>query len=96
MATSSAPARGSRSETELGARSPDHAPPWTPARALRLPDCGHPTRSRARASASPLVPGRPVGYTRPVTTGAGPFFDAMAESYDDLEPFYAQAEQMYQ
>jgi MPBQ/MSBQ methyltransferase len=34
------------------------------------------------------VTGRPVGYTRPVTTGAGPFFDAMAESYDDLEPWY--------
>ncbi len=29
-----------------------------------------------------------VGYTRPVTTGAGPFFDAMAASYDDLEPWY--------
>ena len=32
--------------------------------------------------------GRGVGYTRPVTTGAGPFFDAMAASYDDLEPWY--------
>jgi MPBQ/MSBQ methyltransferase len=31
---------------------------------------------------------RLVGYTRPVTTGAGPFFDAMAASYDDLEPWY--------
>lgn len=29
-----------------------------------------------------------VGYTRPVTTGAGPFFDAIAASYDDLEPWY--------
>jgi SAM-dependent methyltransferase len=29
-----------------------------------------------------------VGYTRLVTTGAGPFFDAMAASYDDLEPWY--------
>jgi MPBQ/MSBQ methyltransferase len=29
-----------------------------------------------------------VGYTRPVTTGAGHFFDAMAASYDDLEPWY--------
>ena len=36
----------------------------------------------------PLVTGRRVGYTRPVTTGAGPFFDAMAASYDDLEPWY--------
>jgi MPBQ/MSBQ methyltransferase len=37
---------------------------------------------------SPLVTGRRVGYTRPVTTGAGSFFDAMAASYDDLEPWY--------
>lgn len=29
-----------------------------------------------------------VGYTRPVPIGAGPFFDAMAASYDDLEPWY--------
>jgi MPBQ/MSBQ methyltransferase len=34
------------------------------------------------------VTGGDVGYTRPVTTGAGPFFDAMAASYDDLEPWY--------
>jgi MPBQ/MSBQ methyltransferase len=34
------------------------------------------------------VIGDRVGYTRPVTTGAGPFFDAMAASYDDLEPWY--------
>ena len=36
----------------------------------------------------PLVPTTLVGYTRPVTTGTGPFFDAMAASYDDLEPWY--------
>lgn len=32
--------------------------------------------------------GRLVGYTRPVPIGAGSFFDAMAASYDDLEPWY--------
>jgi len=34
------------------------------------------------------VTDRLVGYTRPVPTGPGPFFDAMAASYDDLEPWY--------
>src|SRR4029450_11096166 len=36
----------------------------------------------------PLVARRLVGYTRPMTTGAAPFFDAMAASYDELEPWY--------
>ena len=61
------------------------------ARAERAPP---PRRGRGLELSSParpwlpLVPAVPVGYTRPVPTGAGSFFDAMAASYDDLEPWY--------